>query len=100
MTRLAWSERALSELDDLVISHSLPADTRRRIEESAQPLVRFPRIGPEIKRSPDDAELRFLVGPWPWLVLVYVYVVVDDLVVVVSAEDGRAAISSVGRERR
>ncbi len=37
--------------------------------------------------------MRFLIGPWPWLVLVYLYLALDDLVVVVSVEDGRTAVS-------
>jgi hypothetical protein len=65
MADLAWSEQALSALQQLVSSHSLPIDTRDRIEASARPLERFPRFGPEIRTLPDEAELRFLIGPWP-----------------------------------
>jgi plasmid stabilization system protein ParE len=101
MTRLEWSERALSELDQLVLSHHLPPDTRDRIESSARPLERFPRFGPEIGELPDGAELRFLIGPWPWLVIVYLYLEAEDRIGVVAIEDGRAATSTItrGRER-
>jgi hypothetical protein len=34
-------------------------------------LERFPRFGPEIGKLPDGAELRFLIGPWPWLIVIY-----------------------------
>ena len=98
MTRLQWSEQALSNLDRLVLTHSLPNDTRERIEASAQPLERFPRIGPEI-RALDDGSLRFLVGPWPWLLIVYLHLEADDRVVIVSIEDGRTADSTTTRER-
>jgi hypothetical protein len=37
-----WSEQALANLNQLVLSHSLAADTRERIETSARPLARFP----------------------------------------------------------
>lgn len=94
MPRLEWSERALSDLDQLVLSHHLPADTRERIEDSAQPLERFPRLGPEIRALPAGGELRFLIGPWPWLVIVYLYLEAEDRVGVVSIEDGRAASSA------
>jgi len=99
MSRLAWSESALSGLDILVLSHSLPADTRDRIEASARPLKRFPRLGPKLRRYPDGGEVRFLIGPWPWLVIVYLYLETDDLAIIVSIEDGRAAISTTGSER-
>ena len=84
MARLAWSEQALSGLDQLVQTHSLPADTRNRIEESAQPLERFPRFGPELGKTADGAELRFLIGPWPWLVIVYLHLESENQIVVVS----------------
>jgi plasmid stabilization system protein ParE len=95
---LEWSERALASLDQLVVSHSLPADTRERIEASARPLARFPRLGPEL-RALDDGWLRFLIGPWPWLVIVYLYLEAEERVVVVSVEDGRAATATIMRAR-
>jgi plasmid stabilization system protein ParE len=97
MARLEWSERALLNLDRLVVSHHLPGDTRERIESSARPLERFPRFGPEIRTFPDGGELRFLIGPWPWLLIVYLYLGSEDRVGVVSIEDGRAATSSIAR---
>lgn len=98
VTRLEWSEQALSALERLVLTHSLPPDTRDRIEASAQPLRRFPLIGPEI-RAVADGSLRFLIGPWPWLVIVYLYIETDERAVIVSVEDGRAATSTIARER-
>jgi plasmid stabilization system protein ParE len=95
---LEWSEQALASLDQLVLSHSLPADTRERVETSAQPLARFPRLGPEI-RALDDGSLRFLIGPWRWLVIVYLHLEAEQRVVVVSVEDGRAATATITRER-
>ncbi len=98
MTKLEWSQQALSNLDRLVLTHSLSPDTRERIEASAQPLQRFPRIGPEI-RTLADGSLRFLIGPWPWLLIIYLYLEADERVVIVSVEDGRAADSTIMRER-
>lgn len=100
MARLEWSDTALSDLDQLVFSHHLPDDTRDRIEQSARPLERFPRFGAAIGRLPDSGELRFLIGPWPWLVIVYIYIESEDLVGVVSIEDGRAASSTINESRR
>lgn len=99
MAALEWSEQALAGLDSLVHSHSLPADTRDRVEESARPLERFPRLGPELRTLAGGAELRFLIGPWPWLVIVYLYVETENRVVLVSVEDGRAATATVAVSR-
>lgn len=99
MARLGWSEHALLGLDRLRLTHSLPADTRERVERSAGRLARFPRLGPELEALPDGGELRFLIGPWPWLVVVYVYFEGDDRVVVVSVEDGRAASTTIVERR-
>ena len=98
MARLEWSEAALGNLETLRTTHSLPADTRDRVEASAAPLARFPRLGPELRALP-DGELRFLIGPWPWLLVIYVYLAADDRVVIVSIEDGRAASTAITRER-
>lgn len=99
MARVDWAESALASLERLILAHSLPPDTRDRIRASLHPLGRFPRIGPEIDRLEDGAELRFVIGPWPWLVIVYLYDERDDVVVVVSPEDGRAATSTVTQRR-
>ena len=98
MARLEWSEAALGNLATLQTTHSLPADTRARVEASAAPLARFPRLGPALRVLP-DGELRFLIGPWPWLLVIYVYLAADDRVVIVSIEDGRAASTTITRER-
>jgi plasmid stabilization system protein ParE len=100
MARLEWSEEALSGLDQLVFSHSLPPDTRDRVEASASPLERFPRFGPELGELAAGGSLRFLIGPWPWLVLVYLYFEDDDRVVIVSVEDGRAASATITPTRK
>jgi hypothetical protein len=99
VAQLFWAESARAALDDLVLTHSLPGDTHERIAQSLRPLARFPRLGPEIQHLDDGQELRFLIGPWPWLLLVYVYDPAQDRVVVVSPEDGRAAISAARRRR-
>ncbi len=100
MIQLEWSEQALRGLEQLVFSHSLPTDTRQRIENSAIPLVRFPRIGPALRELSDGSELRFLIGPWPWLIIVYLYREPEMRIVLVSIEDGRSAMATIDQHRR
>lgn len=100
MTRLEWSARALVGLDRLRLTHNLPTDTRERVEASARTLERFPRLGPELRIHEDGSELRFLIGPWPWLVIIYLSIEIEHRAIVISIEDGRAAAATISEERR
>jgi hypothetical protein len=62
------------------------------------PPQRFPRLGPFL--DPATPEVRFLLGPWRWLVIVYAYREADDLVAVLAFEDGRSAQSANARRER
>lgn len=92
MARIVVTAAAARSLDELIDSHSLPADARARIRRTLAPLERFPRFGNVL--DPQPPELRFLLGPWRWLVIVYVYREADDLVAVLAFEDGRSARSA------
>jgi hypothetical protein len=96
VARVEWSESAVASLDRLILTHSLPADTRPRVRRSVRHLTRFPRIGPPIPTSGDE-EIRFLLGPWRWLIIVYLYIEVEDRVVIVSVEDGRTSAATLTR---
>jgi hypothetical protein len=76
---------AVEDLDELIRTHSLPADTRSRVARSLRSLERFPLMGPALGGR--WAGLRFLLGPWRWLVLVYVDLEAEDRVVVVTIQD-------------
>ena len=89
MARVELSEAAIEDLERLIVTHSLPAETRERVRRSLRHLERFPRLGPELPRR--WSGLRFLLGPWRWMILVYVYFEEDDRVVVVTIQDGRSA---------
>ena len=92
MARVEWSDQAVRSLDRLIQSHSLPADTRERLKRSVRPLERFPLLGPVVgARGP---ELRFLLGPWRWMIVVYAYFEDEDRVVILSVEDGRSATAT------
>lgn len=95
MARVELSEEAVEDLDRLIATHSLPPDTKQRLQKSLSPLERFPRMGAEVgERRPD---YRFLIGPWPWLLILYGYIEAEDRVVVISIEDGRSASSTLSR---
>jgi len=89
LTRLA-----VDELETLIRTHSLPADTKQRVQASLRPLERFPRVGPEL--SGRYSGLRFLLGPWRWLLLVYTLDEANDRVTVVSVQDARSSGAATG----
>ncbi len=92
MPRIELSAAAREDLDRLILSHSLPGDTRERIVRSLQHLQRFPLLGPELEGRWQG--FRFLLGPWRWMVLVYVWFEEEDRIVVVTIQDGRSARSA------
>jgi hypothetical protein len=80
---------AVEDLDALVLTHSLPADTRARVTRSLRSLERFPLLGPELDGR--FSGHRFLLGPWRWMVMIYVHLADEDRVVVESIQDARAS---------
>ncbi len=92
MPRIELSAAAREDLDRLILSHSLPGDTRERIVRSLQHLQRFPLLGPELEGRWQG--FRFLLGPWRWMVLAYVWFEEEDRIVVVTIQDGRSARSA------
>lgn len=91
MAQVAISARAGEELERLIASHSLPGDTRERVRRSLEHLEGFPLLGTALGGRWEG--LRFVLGPWRWLILVYVYLEAEDRVVVVTIQDGRSATS-------
>ncbi len=92
MASVELAESAVEDLDVLIWTHSLPADTRSRVVGSLRALARFPLLGPALGGRWEG--LRFLLGPWRWMLLVYVYIEVEDRVVVVTIQDGRASTAA------
>ncbi|HEX3910542.1 MAG TPA: hypothetical protein VHW67_07580 [Solirubrobacteraceae bacterium] len=89
MTGVALSAVAVEDLDRLILTHSLPADTRARVRRSLQPLEQFPRLGSKLPGS--WSPLRFVLGPWRWLLLVYYCEEQDDRLTVVTIQDARSS---------
>jgi hypothetical protein len=83
------SSVAVEDLDRLVLTHSLPPDSRERIARSLRALERFPRLGRELQGH--WSPFRFVLGPWRWLLVVYAYDERRDLVLVVTLQDARSS---------
>ena len=97
MPSVELARAAVEDLDDLIRTHSLPADTRARVARSLRPLARFPRMGPALGGRWEG--FRFLLGPWRWMLLVYVHLEAEDRVVVVTIQDARSSASVTSAER-
>jgi hypothetical protein len=89
VTSVELAATAVEDLDALILTHSLPTDTRSRVARSLRPLERFPLMGPPLTGRWEG--LRFLLGPWRWLLLVYVFIEPEDRVVVVTIQDARSS---------
>lgn len=89
MAKVELTAAAVADLDRLIRTHTLPADTKRRVKRSLAPLQRFPRLGPELTRRWQG--FRFLLGPWRWMLIVYVFLEDDGRVAVVTIQDARSS---------
>jgi plasmid stabilization system protein ParE len=89
VARVELAVAAVEDLDSLIRTHSLPADTRARVARSLSSLAEFPRLGPALAGRWDG--YRFILGPWRWLLLVYAFIEEEDRVVVVTIRDGRSS---------
>ena len=83
---------AVEDLDSIIRTHSLPADTRSRVARSLRALERFPLMGPALIGRWEG--FRFVLGPWRWLLLVYVFIEPEDRIVVVTIQDARSSIAA------
>lgn len=89
MARVELSLAAIETLDRMVVTHSLPSDTPSRVARSLCILERFPSVGHRLEGRWKD--LRFILGPWRWLLLVYFHDEQQDLVFVVTIQDARSS---------
>jgi len=82
---------ARERLERMIVTHSLPVDAWARAQRSLRKLQQFPSIGRQLEGQ--WHELRFVVGPWRWLLIVYAYEEAIDRVLVVSIQDARSSMS-------
>jgi plasmid stabilization system protein ParE len=95
VARVEIARVAVEDLDRLIAALSLPADTRGRVRSNLDLLGRFPRLGPEL--SGRWHGLRFVLGPWRWMLIVYGYVDAEDRVVVLTIQDARSSSAATGQ---
>ena len=89
MARVEVARAAVEDLDRLIAFLSLPADTRARVRASIGPLAQFPLLGPELTGRWEG--LRFVLGPWRWMLIIYEYLEGDDRVVILTIQDARSS---------
>jgi hypothetical protein len=89
VAQVRLSAVAVEALDRMILTHSLPADTRARVQRSLRALERFPRLGRELEGR--WRPFRFVLGPWRWLLILYVYDDRQDVVLVAAIQDARSS---------
>lgn len=97
MAPVELATAAVEDLERLIRSHSLPDDTRARVQRSLRPLEIFPTIGPALAGRWEG--FRFLLGPWRWMLLVYLVIEPEDRIVVITIQDGRSSTAATTGRR-
>ena len=95
MATVIVSPAAAAALARLLVTHSLPADTTERFKRSISALGEFPRLGRALAGGGYDG-LRFVLGPWRWMVAVYDHDAAADAVYVLAVEDARSSSAATG----
>lgn len=88
MARVELAVTSVEDLDRLARTHSLPADTRARVRRGLVQLEQFPRLGPELHGR--WSGLRFILGPWRWMLVIYQYDEPGDRCIVLTIQDARS----------
>ena len=89
MAQIELARAAVEDLDRLVLTYSLPDDTRQRVRKALEPLRQFPRLGPELTGRWEG--FRFILGPWRWMLLVYTFDDAHHRAVIVTIQDARTS---------
>lgn len=96
MARVDIADVAAADLDELIATHRLPADTRARVARTLRVLERFPESGRALIGAWDG--FRLLIGPWRWMLIIYAYEAASDAVTVVSFQDARTSTAATARQ--
>jgi hypothetical protein len=83
---------AVEDLDRMMLTHSLPSDTKDRVKRSLQVLERFPNIGRQLDGRWHP--MRFILGPWRWMLIVYGFDELSNMVLVPTIQDARSSAAA------
>lgn len=89
MAQVIVTPRARRDVDEAIAALTLPEDTWRRVTRSLRVLETFPLAGPELEGR--WTPVRFVLGPWSWMVLLYGYDEASNRVFIVAMHDARSA---------
>jgi hypothetical protein len=92
VTQVIVTPRAERDVDEAISALNLPDDTWARVARSLRILEVFPSAGTGLVGR--WAAIRFVLGPWPWMVLLYSYDESSDRVFVAAMHDARSAASA------
>jgi plasmid stabilization system protein ParE len=95
MAKVELAVAAVEDLDRLIVTLTLPADTRERVRTSLAVLRLFPRLGPKLEGR--WSGLRFILGPWRWMLIVYQFDEPGDRVMVITIQDARSSRAAASR---
>jgi hypothetical protein len=84
--------QAQRDVNEAVAGLSLPDDTWSRVARSLRVLETFPLAGAEL--GDRWGPIRFVLGPWSWMVLLYRYDESSDRIFLVTMHDARSATSA------
>ena len=93
MAQVLITAQARRDIGAAASTLELPPSHWRRIARSLRVLETFPLAGPRLKGR--WAPLRFVLGPWPWMILLYHYDSAADKVFVVAMHDARSGGSAL-----
>jgi plasmid stabilization system protein ParE len=83
---------AVEDLDRMIVTHSLPSDTKDRVKRSLRVLEQFPTIGRQLDGRWHT--MRFILGPWRWMLIVYSFEESSNLVLVLTIQDARSSAAA------
>jgi hypothetical protein len=92
LAKVRLSVPAVEDLDRMIVTHSLPEDTRLRVQRSLRILEQFPRIGRPLEGRWEP--MRFILGPWRWMLVIYSYEEPDDVVLIIAFQDARSSAAA------
>lgn len=92
MAEVRLSATAVEDLDRVIVTHSLPSDTKDRVKRSLRILEPFPNIGRQLDGRWHP--MRFILGPWRWMLIIYLIEESSDLVFVLTIQDAQSAAAA------